>query len=263
MLNGRNVGTRPRHKRGSTSLRHGLTGAFTLSRSLLPSGKRAYIAVKQQYVRQEKALCAPRVRRDDRPSCASTAVAAARRQRRRHRRRRRRRLAETIFLKAACFRIRDTFASSRATFVVYIASVIKEIYPFLPKERGEISFRERCASALFATPLHIPPPPHPPTCHFTPPTHFFSSSRKANARRTERDSAPEREQYFYKRREEKQKKRRRVRGRTCKSMRKWIALRASMMARDWRTRYGSLKCTSREHFCPSFLQMTELTYKRR
>lgn len=195
MLNGRNVGTRPRHKKGSTSLRHGLTGAFTLSRSLLPSGKRAYIAVKQQYEARKSVVCPtsasrrPPVERVDRrrrrppstPSASSSSASS---------------VSGDDISKSSVLRIRDTFASS---------SYLRGVY--CERDKGDLSvlaegaWRNKLSRTMRFRSLRYPFT-SPPAISFRP-LIFFHPAAKLT-RGTERDRAPEREQYFYKRREEKQ-----------------------------------------------------------
>lgn len=156
---GRSTGARPSSKKGRASFRHGLTGAFTLARSLLPpekvkedgtgcgekregGGER----ISPAYVGGETTT--PMQHRREKPPRKSGRTAPHGRASRRppvaRADRRRRRLAATAasslsagddISKSSVPRIRDTFASSSYLNSVYIASVIKETYPFLPKRR--------------------------------------------------------------------------------------------------------------------------------
>lgn len=60
----------------------------------------------------------------------------------------------TIFFEVSQFPIQDTFAKP-ATYVVCIASVIKETYPFLPKECG--NKLSRTTFPTVTLPLWLPP----------------------------------------------------------------------------------------------------------
>lgn len=109
--------------------------------------------------------------------------------------------------------------------MVYIASVIKETYPFLPKERGN-----KLSRTMFPLPSPRPSRTTFAThCHFVPPTHFFHLAAKL-IRGTEKERR--REKYFYERRG--RRRGREIERRKCMKHEKVDGLRIRMMARDGR-----------------------------
>lgn len=94
------------------------------------------------------------MRRDDRPSCTATAVVTAGSATIHDNQQRQPTTTTTIFFEVSRFPIQDTFTKP-ATYVVCIASVIKETYPFLPKECG--NKLSRTTFPTVTLPLWLPP----------------------------------------------------------------------------------------------------------